>query len=155
MERVAGTVQFVGDIERRLVSLAGSEIVSNDLEMPLRLFRKDIQQHRIHFERWFFFGSFVGRCRGDGEHRRIRVTLGKRIGPGDEQPYVGAGTRADFKLLDQLRNCSRRLDDEIDHRGRAHEGAIDQLVEQVFHTPAVFADALRTDHAAAALERME
>ena len=66
-----------------------------------------------------------------------------------------AGFGADFELFDKLGNGGRRLENKIDHRRRTHERAIDQLIEQILDRPAVFANTLRADHAAAALERME
>ena len=61
----------------------------------------------------------------------------------------------DFELFDQLGHCCRRLEDKLDHRRRPNQGAIDQPVEEILYRPAVLADALGADHAAAAFQCMK
>ena len=80
VQRMTGTVQLVGDGIRRAVAVAGGEVVRDDPEVSGRLFRKDVEQHRIHLECRRLFGRFA---RGDGprnlEHRGIRVALRERV----------------------------------------------------------------------------
>ncbi len=50
VECMTGAVEFVRHLEGRIFALAGLYIVADDLHVASCLFRKDVEQHRIHFE---------------------------------------------------------------------------------------------------------
>ena len=154
VQRMARPVQLVSNFEWRLPSVACLEIVDDDLEVPGRFFRKNVQQHRIHFESRLFFLHGVRRL-FDREHGRTGIAFGERARARHQQTDVAARIGTDLELLDQLRHGGRRLQDEIDHRRRADQRAVDQLVEQVLDGPAIFADPFGADHAATALQGVE
>ena len=54
VQGMTGTMQLVRNIERRRVTFASSQIIDDDLQMSRSFFGEDIEQHRIHFERWLF-----------------------------------------------------------------------------------------------------
>ncbi len=154
MQRVTGAIQLVSDFERRLTPVAGFQVVDDDLEMPGGFLREDVVQHRIHFQcrlllfcglRRFFYRKYG--C--------IGIAFGECARACHQQTDIAGRLGADLELLDELRNGSRRLQDEIHHRRRPNQRAIDELVEQVFDGPAVLADPFRTDHAATALQGVE
>ena len=123
--------------------------------MPSGFLRKNIVQDRVHFGRWFFFDRLLA-CRTlERQHRRVRVAFGKGVGTGDQQADIGLGLGADFELLDKVGHCGGSLLYEVHHWRRARQRSIDQAIEQVLDGPAVFADTLGANHAAAALERVE
>ena len=155
MQRVTGAMQSIGDIERRLVPFTGLKIVDDDLHMTGRFLRENIQQYRIHLERWLFLDSArLFRCRNH-QDCGIRVTLGERIGSRHNQACIGSWLGTNFELLDKLRYNRCSGDDKIDHWRRLNERPIDQPVEEVFDTPAVLANSLGTDHSATAFKRMK
>ena len=154
MQRMARTIKLVGNLVRWLMTLAGLEVVDDDLDVSSRFLREYIEQHRIHFQCGLLFRHGMFRL-FDCEYRRAGIALGKRVCARDQQADVLFRFRPDLELLDQVRNGCRCLEDEINHRRRAHQRPVDQFVQKVLHGPAVFADPFRTHHAAAALQRME
>ena len=152
MERVACAMQFIGHIERWLMPLARGDIVGDDLQMHLSLFRENIVQDRVHFQRQFFFGWLVARCSGNREDRRIRIALCECICTSNQQTDIGLGLGTDLKLLDQFRHRVSSLLYKINHRRRTHQRSIDQSIEEILNCPAIFTDAFCTDHATAAFE---
>ena len=155
MQRVTGTVQFVGDIERRFVPLAGVEVVRDDLEVTRRLLRKDVVEYRVHLQRHFLFCRRVARRLADGQHRRIWIAFGKCVCLRNQQRDISSRASADFQLLNKFGDGGRGLHDKINHRWRAFERAVDQPVQQVLDSPRILTDTLCPHHAPAALERME
>ena len=154
VQRVTGAMQFVRDIEWRPMALAGREVVGDDLDVPGSLLRKDVVQHRVHFERLRRLFNDTLRLL-EREHCGIRIAFRESGGARYQKVDIRLRVRADFELLDEFRNRIRRLHDEIHHRRCSLQSVIDQPVEQVLHGPAVFADAFGADHAAAALECVE
>ena len=155
VQRVARTIQLVGHVEGRTVPFAGFEVVRNDLEMARGLFREDVVQHGIHFERGLFRARPGSRQALDLQHGGVRISLGKGVGTRYQQADIGCRFRADLELLDKLGNSRGRLDNEIHHRRRPRQRPVDEAIEQVFDRPAILADSLGTDHAPASLERVE
>ena len=155
VQRMAGAMQLVGDIEGWLESFACRQVIRNDLEVTRGFLREDIVKNRVHFGRGFFLDGLFS-CRTlDCQHGRVRIALSKCAGTCDQQADVGLGLGAYFELLDQLGHCCRSLLNEVHHGGRACQRSIDQAIEKIFDGPAVFADALGANHAAAALERVK
>ena len=150
VQRMARAIQLVGDLEGRLAPVAGLQIIDDDLEVPGRFLGEYVEQYRIHFQRRL---CFLRGLRGhlDREHGGIGIAVGKRVRTRHQQTDVAARLGTDLELFDQLGNGGRRLQDEIHHRRRADQCAIDQFVEEILDGPAILADPLGADHAAAAL----
>ncbi len=152
MQGMARPMQLVRNVKWRLMTLAGCQVVGDDREVPGRFFREDIEQHRVHLECGFLRLGTLVRRRSQREYCCIWIAFGERSCARHQQADVGIRFGTDFKLLDQFRYRTGRLDNEVDHGRRTHERAIDQPVEQILDAPAILTDALGPDHAAAALE---
>ena len=155
VQGVTCTIQLVCDGIGRLVIFAGFEVIDDDLEMPGSLLGENVQQHRVHFERWLIFFLDGGRLAIDGKNGRIGIAFRKRLCSSHQQADVALRFGANLELLDQLRHRGRGFENKLDHRWRPHERAIDEAVEQVLDRPAILADSLGADHAATAFECME
>ena len=124
MQRMAGTIQLVSNFEWRLTSVAGLQVIDNDLEMPGGFLRENIEKHRIHFQcRPFLFGDV--RRLFDCEHGCIGVAFGESARACHQQAYVAVWLGTDLQLLDQLRNGGGGLQYEVHHRRCANQRAVD------------------------------
>ena len=154
VQRMAGTVQLVRHVVRGPVTGAGLDELPDRVQVPGRFLREDVEQHRVHLQPGVLLLR-GRRGRREREFRGVRIALGEGRGARRDQRDVGAGRGPDLEFLDQLRHDLGRFRNERDHRRRTRERAVYQPVQQVLQVPAEFADALRADHAAAALQRVE
>ena len=150
VQRMAGTVQCIRHANRQRIRIEVVDETANSREVPVSLLREDLQQDRVHLER-----RLAARHRLAGQFRGIRVAVGECHRLGRQQANVRLRLGTDLELLDQFGHRARGLGDEIHHRRRAHERPVDEPVQQVLDVPAEFADALRADHPATALQRVE
>ena len=155
MQRVAGPMQLVGDVEWRRVPLARGQVIGNDFEVSGRFLREDVVKDRIHLERRLLLDRFFGSRASYLQNGSIGIAFSECVGTCDQQADVSFGLAANFELLDKFGYSSSRLQNKVHHGRRARQRPIDQAIEQILDSPAVFADTLRTNHAAAALERVE
>ena len=74
---------------------------------------------------------------------------------GGERGRIDGRRRTACQLLDELRSDGHRLPQGAGDRRRSRQRAIEQTVHQILDRPRELGEALRADHAAAALQRVE
>ena len=152
---MACAVQFISDTKWWLMALTGLQVIRDHLQVARCLLRENIVQHRIHFERRLFFDWLLALWSADRQHCRIWISISKCMGSRNKQTNICIRFCAHLELLDEFRYSGRCLYNEFDHWRCALQCPVDQSIKQILDSPAVFTNALRTDHATAALERVE
>ena len=151
LEGMQGALQAIVDRLRQNLRALGEELVEG-FQVAFRLVAEDVQQLRVQA---VAVGAFV-RGHRLGRWRRGLLATGQGMRAGGQAVHIVAlALRLGGELLDQLRQQGHHLTDQLVHRRRGFDAAVQQAVEEVFHRPGQFADDQRAYHAAAALEGVE
>ena len=171
-QRMAGAIHRLRQGMRGRLTGSPRQIVAYSGHMAVCFAGIDVTQHGIGFRIRCSLGTDL-RLRGElrfrlrlrlrlyqhrhaagGQHIR-RTTRRQRMRVGHDRGQIGRGCRAMGQLLHQLRQAAHGVTQSQEHHGRAAHRLVEQAIQQALDRPGELGHLARTDHAAAALERME